>query len=129
MGLARQRARSAILRGAGLATRWGRADPDGAHGLAFARGAISVAADRLAAAHVEVRNGAAGLSAVGVAHAGEGGAVHVVGAQYHRDALVGLGDPIVLVPVRAAPPRGGAEDVSTRPAQRLRVRVAGADQL
>ena len=44
----------------------------------------------------------------------------MVGPQDHRDALVGLRDPVVVVPVRAAPPRGGAEDVSAHRAEGFR---------
>src|SRR5262245_25071554 len=44
-------------------------------------------------------------------HARERGAVDMVGTQDHRHALVCVGDPVVFVPVRAAPARGGAIDV------------------
>src|SRR6266545_1232854 len=63
------------------------------------------------------------------AHAGQRRAVHVVGPQQHRHALVLVRNPVVLVPVRAAPPRGGAEDVSARHAECFGVGVAGVGEL
>src|SRR6266849_1945070 len=53
----------------------------------------------------------------------------MIGPQQHRDALVFVRNPVVLVPVRAAPFRGGAEDVSARHAERVGVGVAGVGEL
>src|SRR5215831_17860120 len=64
-----------------------------------------------------------------LAYPGQRGAVDVIGAEDHRDPLVGGGDLVVLFPALAAPPGRGAEDVPACEAERVGVGVAGVDQL
>src|SRR2546426_12698362 len=53
-----------------------------------------------------------------LAHPGQRRAVDMIGPQNHRDALVGARDPVILIPVRTAPPGGGTEDMAAGPARR-----------
>src|SRR5467141_3324558 len=64
-----------------------------------------------------------------LSHPGQRRAVDMVGSHHQRDALVGRRDPVVLIPVRAAPPGRGAEDMPPSQAQLLGVGVAGVDEL
>ena len=53
----------------------------------------------------------------------------MVGSQDHRDPLVSGGNTVVLVPVRAASSRGGAEDVSACHTEGFGVGVPGVREL
>src|SRR5439155_21573755 len=64
-----------------------------------------------------------------LAHARQGRAVHVLWPHDHRDALVRFRDPVVRLPVRAAPSRGGAEDLPARHAEGIGVGIARVGQL
>src|SRR5436190_24157745 len=64
-----------------------------------------------------------------LAHAGQRRAVHVLGPQDHRDALIRVRDLVVRLPVRTAPSRRGAEDVPARQAEGFGFRVARVGQL
>src|SRR5712664_3076080 len=64
-----------------------------------------------------------------LAHPCQRRAVDVIGPQHHRDALVGARDPVILIPVRTAPPGGGTEDMAAGQAQRLGVGIAGVGEL
>src|SRR5262245_14664600 len=64
-----------------------------------------------------------------LAHLGQRRAVDVIGPYNQRDALVRRGDPVVLLPVRTAPPGRGAEDVAPGEAKFLRVGIAGVGEL
>src|SRR6266478_5836248 len=65
----------------------------------------------------------------GLPQPGQGRPVDMIRPDHHRDPLVGRRDPVVLIPVRAAPPGGGAEDMTASQAQLLGVGVAGVDEL
>src|SRR5262245_53567737 len=68
------------------------------------------------------------LACQGGLHTGQRGAVNMGRAQDHRDALVGFGNAIVLVPVSAAASGGGAKNVAAGLTEGVGIGIAGMDE-
>ena len=68
------------------------------------------------------------LAYQGCLHTGQRGAVHMCRAQDHRDALVGFGKAIILLPVGAAASGGGAKNVAAGLTEGVGIGIAGMEE-